>query len=134
MKIESGTEGRRARVEMVPLLDVLLIVLIFFVYLALSLTGQKGVEVSLPGGRGHAVRPAVILTVTSSNQIRFQGRVVTPAEALRRIRGLGGKGSAPPKSVLLRSDRGSRLGLSIELLSRLEQAGVKRVSIEVDGK
>lgn len=132
MKIESGLEGRRARVDMVPLLDVLLIVLIFFLYLALTLTSRQAIEVALPAAQGRPARAAVTLVVTRDGHVLAGGRVASPTDAVGWALEAT-RGAADPH-VLLRCDRASRLGLTVELMSLLHRAGLDAVSIEVDGR
>ena len=39
---------KRARIEMIPLIDVVFLLLIFFIYTMLSMTIHKGIPVLLP--------------------------------------------------------------------------------------
>jgi biopolymer transport protein ExbD len=134
MKIQSGFEEKRARVEIIALLDVLLIVLIFFVYLALTMTSQRTVDVSLPDGTGHRTASALTIVVTKDNVVMMNGQPTTPGEAALNAAGQIRAQTGSTDLVVLRSDRASRLGLTFELLSLLKREGVGNVSIEVDGK
>lgn len=132
MKIESGLEGRRARVEMVPLLDVLLIVLIFFLYLSLTLTSRQAIDLSLPSAKGRAVQPTVTVVITRDDGVVVDGEPASPAQVVQRV--LRATRAVSHPLVLLRSDRDSKLGVTIELVSLLRRAGVEGVSVEVDGR
>lgn len=134
MRIRSGLEGKRARIEIIPLLDVLLIVLIFLLYLALTSNYEQGVRVSLPEGSGHHVRASVTVVVTRDNHIVIGGKVVNIDAAVKQIEESITAQRRAQTPVVLRSDRASRLGLSVELLSRLRQAGFRNVSVEVEGR
>lgn len=131
MKIESGLDGRRPRVEMVPLLDVLLIVLIFFLYLSLTFTSRRAVDVNLPSARGAPAAPAATVVVTKEGHVMVDGKSVTPSAAVELVL-RDTRGDEHPH-ILLRSDRSSQLGVTIDLMSRLHRAGIEEVSIEVDG-
>ena len=51
MRLTSGYEERKARIEMLPLIDIVFLLLVFFIYAMLSMTIHRGLEVELlPGG------------------------------------------------------------------------------------
>ncbi|HUX12986.1 MAG TPA: biopolymer transporter ExbD [Spirochaetia bacterium] len=131
MKVNSGFDENRARIELIPLLDVLLIVLIFFVYLAVSMTAQKSIGLNLPSGKGETTGRAVTVTIDRTNRIFVNG-LASPADSVvqRVFAAARAFGDGPP-DVVLRSDRDSSLGTSVELLSRLRDAGIPQVSVEV---
>jgi len=133
MRIPAGTEERRARVEIIPLLDVLLIVLIFFVYLALTMTSQRSIGISLPSGKGTAVTAALTISIDSADAISVDGKVMGMQGAVDAAVA-SNRSNAGIHQIVLRSDSESSLGVSIELLSRLKEAGINRVSIEVNGR
>jgi len=133
MRIPTGAEERRARVEIIPLLDVLLIVLIFFVYLALTMTSQRSIGLNLPPGKGTAVSAALTISIDRSNTISVDGKMMGMQSAVAAAIA-STRASTGPHQIVLRSDSASSLGISIELLSRLREAGINRVSIEVNGK
>ncbi len=133
MKVELETGERRARVEIIPLLDVLLIVLIFFVYLAASMTAQQAIGVQLPAGKGQPADRAVTVTIDRDNNLTVGGEKVT-GDAVARILAAAKSAGIDPPRVVLRSDRRSSLGTSIELLAKLREAGVTEVSIEMEGR
>jgi len=134
VKIPSGLEAKRARVEIVPLLDVLLIVLIFLLYLSLTSTHDRSIEVALSPGRGRLVSPAVTVVVTQEDRMLVEGHEVDPAQAVERVTALLRERGTPNGQILLRSDRSSQLGLTVALLTHLEAAGLDNVSVEVDGR
>jgi len=50
MRLTTGYENRKARIELINLIDIAFIILIAFVYGAISLTMSKGLKVTLPVG------------------------------------------------------------------------------------
>ncbi|MCA1809797.1 MAG: ExbD/TolR family protein, partial [Kiritimatiellia bacterium] len=48
MKLSTGYETRKARVEMLPLIDVVFLLLVFFIYAMLSMVLHRGIKVALP--------------------------------------------------------------------------------------
>jgi biopolymer transport protein ExbD len=52
MRLASGYEERKARIEMVPLIDCMFLLLVFFMYAMVSMTVHRGIRVNLPKGAG----------------------------------------------------------------------------------
>ncbi len=76
MIIHSGFEDRKARIEIVALIDVVFVLLVFFIYAMLSLTVLRGVEVNLPGTEGALRDSSIIITLDRDNNLIFNDRIV----------------------------------------------------------
>jgi biopolymer transport protein ExbD len=131
MRLDTGYEERRARIELIPLMDVLFFLLVFLIYCMLSMTTHRGVRVDLPraGGQTEAGKRMVV-TVLASDQLQLDGRpmaaddlVVAVAEQWRMAR----------TPVLISADRTAHIGAGIELLAKLKRAGVEAVAFQVAG-
>jgi len=130
MIIRSGFEDRKARIEIVALIDVVFLLLVFFIYAMLSLTVLRGVEVSLPRTEGALQDSSIIITLDKDNNFIFNDRIVEQNEAVNRILAAAAEKKLP---VLIRGDREAHLGLAIELLERLRDGGLSSVSFQVKG-
>lgn len=129
MQLETGYEHRHARIEIIPLIDVVFLLLVFFIYGMLSMTVFRGVRLRLPGGHGSVeARTPVVITISADNRLRMDGGTVTLGAAVGKAREQIPHGSVP---VLVRGDRRADLGIAVELLSALGTAGVQAVSFEV---
>ncbi len=82
MRLRSGYERRRARVEMIPLIDIVFLLLVFFIYAMLSMVVHRGVKVTLPAPRTAQIdrRDYVGITIDADNSIYFDEQKVTAAE------------------------------------------------------
>ena len=129
MKLATGYEDRKARIEMVPLLDVIFLLLSSFVYATFSLTVYKGLEVDLPRGRG-GVEDArsVVITIRGDNTIWLNDRQVPMAGAVAGAVAQARGGKTP---VVVSGDRSAGLGVAVELLSELRKADVEAVHFRV---
>jgi biopolymer transport protein ExbD len=132
MRLQTGYEERRARVEMTPLMDVVFLLLVFFIYAMFSMSTHRGVRVSLP--RGPASReagPVLTITIRADDTLQIEGREGAAAavlsEAVERHRRDGWP-------VLISADRRARLGTGIELLARLKDAGVDAVAFQLEAE
>ncbi|NQU40082.1 MAG: biopolymer transporter ExbD [Lentisphaerae bacterium] len=129
MHLATGYENRRARIEIVPLIDVVFLLLVFFIYAMLSMTVYRGLRVTLPGGVGQTEKlESLVIAISADNTLWMDEMPVSVDEAIDRARAHSLISTAP---VLISGDRRAELGRSIELLSALRQAGVESVSFQV---
>ncbi|MBR4170822.1 MAG: biopolymer transporter ExbD [Kiritimatiellae bacterium] len=132
MKLRSGYEDRKARVELVSLMDVMFLILVFFIYSIFSMTVHRGVRVNLPNAKGGKMTGEVSLITLEKDGLFSLDRQKMPSEEIIRIASARWREEARP--VLISGDRDAPLGAGIELLGRLEKAGVEKVSFQVSGK
>lgn len=128
-----GRRRRRgARLEMTSLMDVMFLVLVFFIYCIFDMTVHRGLKVDLPSATG-AAEPGerIVLTILPDDTVQFNGIALTREEALARIETLQRQGADLP--VLIAGDRQASLGVGIELLAALKAAGVERATFQVSG-
>jgi len=130
MPLSTGYENRRARIEIVPLIDVVFLLLVFFIYAMLSMTVYRGLRVTLPraGGAVEEAGPLVI-TIAADDGLWLDDRPVSVEEAVARAVAHTADGAGP---VLINGDREAGLGTAVELLARLQKADVQSVSFRVE--
>lgn len=137
MRLRSGYENRKARFELLPLMDVMFLLLVFFIYAMLSMVLHRGIDVALPGAASAVLdkRAYVAVTITADNRVLVDGGEASPDAAIRRAVDLANSGAgAVPKAVFIEGDRKADLGLAIRILDGLRQRGVKEVSFSCSEK
>ena len=114
-------------------MDVMFLVLVFFVYSVFEMSVHRGMKVELPAASGAAVPgERIVLTIAADDSLLFNGAPVSRADAVDRVRRLVAAHVALP--VLVSGDRRSSLGSGLELLSELKAAGVEKVDFQVSGE
>lgn len=128
-----GRRRRRcARLEMTSLMDVMFLVLVFFIYCIFDMSVHKGLKVDLPSAAGAVERgERIVVTIASDDSMQFNGMPMTKDEIVGRFKEL--KGVKMDFPVLISGDRNSSLGTGIGLLSELKSAGFEKVTFQVDG-
>ncbi|MBN2321054.1 MAG: biopolymer transporter ExbD [Acidobacteria bacterium] len=128
--ISSGYEQRKARIEMLPLIDVVFLLLVFFIYAMLSMVVHRGLRVELPSAATAEVDryEYVGITITKDNTLfvgeeRVELNVLVDA-VKQRMKG------AWDLPVFINGDRRSDLGMAVRILDLLKSAGIREVSIE----
>jgi len=129
MRLNSGYENRKARLDMISLMDIMLLVLIFFVYSTFSMSVHRALKVSLPSAKGAAERgETIMITVTADDALYLNKVPMTLDELVPATLALWEQQNHP---VLISADRNASLGPAIELLGKLKDSGVERVAFQV---
>ncbi|UYY57663.1 protein TolR [Sphingomonas sp. S2-65] len=136
MHLPSGkSRGRRqpmAEINVTPLVDVMLVLLIIFMVTAPLLTA--GVPVDLPDSRAKALdqeQQPTQISIDAQGQIFVDDQPVTDAAlpaALETIAARTDDGGKPPQ-VFLRADKGLGYGKVMRVMGELNRVGLNRVSL-----
>ena len=131
MRLSSGYEAKKARVEMLPLIDVVFLLLVFFIYAMVSMVLHRGIEVALPRAGTAALErdDYISITLDADNQLFLDTEPVAAEDIAALVAARRGD---PGKPVFIEGDRGADFGIAIELLDDLKQAGVEEVSFSCD--
>ena len=126
---------RKARVEIIPLIDVIFFLLATFVLFTLSLNKIKDLDVTLPAGgiSSETGSGTLYLQTTEAGSYFWKigdqsvPELITSAELLPRLANYA-KQDHP--RVLVRGDSSARFGAAIFALDEVRKAGIKEVSLE----
>lgn len=123
--------GRRRSPELdiTPLIDVMFILIFFFVVTAAFVQGS--VDVYLPRGMPPSLsdREPIVLTVTRDSEILWAGERMSRENLAPRV----AVAVAENTSILIAGDRDARYGDVAELLELLRRQGVESVGLAFDG-
>lgn len=133
MRIDTGFENRRARIEFLPMIDVVFLLLVFFIYAMMSMVVHRGMRVDLPTATTARPdsRPFLNITITRENVILLEGEPVRLLDLAGRV--LHKAGEPGELVVFVRGDVRSQLGVALGVLDRLRAAGIREVSFETRG-
>src|SRR5439155_18866204 len=88
MRVTSPIPKKRARIEIIPLIDIMFFLLASFMMASLSQTHMKGIKVNLPS-QGAPQTPQqkdyVAIRVSTGNAIFFDGQFVQDDQVLPRL-------------------------------------------------
>jgi len=129
----SGPGGaKKARIEIIPLIDVIFFLLATFVLFTIALNKSNGLPVKLPQTlTGEARDPAgsVTLTVTQEGTIAWDKEPVTLDEFIIRIKTFYQQNPINPK-VLINGDENASFSQAIYVFDEVRKAGITKVYIE----
>jgi biopolymer transport protein ExbD len=119
-----------ARLEMTSLMDVMFLVLVFFIYCIFDMAVHKGLKVDLPDASGADEKgERIVVTILADDSMQLNGMPLSRDEIISRVKELNSVKMNLP--VLISGDRKSSLGTGIELLSALKSVGVEKASFQV---
>jgi biopolymer transport protein TolR len=128
-----GRGSRRAamsEINVTPLVDVMLVLLIIFMVTAPLL--KAGVPVQLPESRAQALAEdnrQVNLTLTRDGEIELDGQPVPTGALPGRLAALPPGPDGKPPLVTLRADRALDYGRVMAVMGELNRAGFKSISL-----
>ena len=122
------------RVEMLPLIDIVFLLLVVFIYTMLSMAVHKGMPVALP--TGEQVSPpkpsTVTVTITADGAVYVDQKAAS-LEALPDI--LRGKTRGDKETdVLLFADRSLAYDRLFKVMDRIRQSGLYRISLQAESE
>jgi len=129
-----GQPMRRARIEMIPLIDVVFLLLIFFIYTMLSMTIHKGIPILLPKAKMGLIdrEEYLSISITRNHRIFLDEREI-PMEELRQ-RLMEKSKDKPHVRVFIRGDRRIPYEWVVRVLDTVRASGLSKASLETHGK
>lgn len=126
-RTEDTHEGIVAEINITPLTDVFLVLLIIFMVTS-SVISQQGKQVSLPEGQVSETTPeGVTVTIGKDNQIQVNDRTVSAEQLPGALK--EAIEASRDKTVVLRGDREVILGQAVYVLDQAQLAGATGFAI-----
>ena len=131
MKLSKSRFQQPARMELLPLIDVIFLLLIFFIFVMLKMTVQSSIPVELPQLVESTEQTEEFLTISinAGNQIFINEQSCTLQQIVIKASQLQKKQQQP---ILIRGDRQADLGIALTILDKLRQAGFKQVAFATE--
>ncbi len=125
---------KKARIEIIPMIDTIFFLLVFFMISTLSMTQFKGMQVNLPKAASGQQAPAESAAVTIDKDGRlFLNQQVTDEAALgEALRQQLVKN--PEMLVVINADDGVRHGQVVEVMDIARGVNVAKIAIAVKPK
>ena len=121
---------KRLHIEIIPMIDVMMFLLVFFVLISLNVIPALGIKTQLPGA-AHAqqLKPQNKAEITLGLQDRLQldGQDLNQADLIARLKGL----EKPDEKmvIILNSDAGVEVARLVSVMDVLKGSGFSSVSI-----
>jgi biopolymer transport protein ExbD len=131
MRIPSPTQRKRARIEIIPLIDVVFFLLATFVMVSLSMVKNLAIPVNLPTVATAASmdrKDQVTITIDERGQIFFNKEAVTLDEMRTQLSAW--KKSNPDMKVFINGDEKALFGIAISVLDEVRKLDITKVAVQ----
>jgi biopolymer transport protein ExbD len=133
MRLASPVPHKRARIEIIPLIDIMFFLLASFMMVSLSQTHMKGIRVNLPAAyqmqQQQPVKDFVSIKVREGDVVFFDDKYVPAEEVLPRLFGL--HQSNPNIKISISADPLARHGEVITVLDQVRRVGITKVAYQI---
>ena len=124
-----GQSGRRllAEINVIPLVDVVLVLLIIFMITAPLL--YRGIDIKLPQAATNTIKPEErrVLSIEPGGAIYLDKEQVTVERLSELLPSL--KKENPDVSIYLRADRAVNYGLVVSVMDLIKRSGIDKLGI-----
>jgi len=131
MKVNPQT-AKKTRIELIPLVDMMILLLAFFIYAMLSMAIHRGLPVLLPSSSTAQLDQRLVLSIT----LQKDGRIYVDKEevSLQNLREfLKGKSAQTEETgAFLFADREVTYQKLFLVLDEIRMAGISRVSLQAE--
>lgn len=128
-----------ARIEIIPLIDIIFFLLATFIMVSLSMSKNQGVQVALPGattaqslGEQSELDKAVTISVNDKGEIFFNKDKISLAQLPMKLQTY--KVVSKDPKVIINSDGNADFKFVVGVLDEVRKIGIAKVGINTDKK
>ncbi len=129
MKVRARRQPEEAEIIIIPMIDTMMFLLMFFIVASLALAVQNGLPVNLPKastGEKHSAQN-VTLTVGPTGDLHVNTRPTAISDETAQLQALN---ISPGTLVIINADADVRHGVVTTVMDNARKAGVERFAIE----
>lgn len=135
MKLKARQQvSQMPEVNLVPMMDVIMTILTFFIIVSMTLTSFQAVDVPLPSSeKGISKEPPVeplVIGMNKQGQVLVNNQPATETQLAQQVVSFLEKN--PKSSVVLKADKDVQYEKVVQVLGTLRDVGGDRVSLAVD--
>ena len=138
MKLRRRFKRKAARIEMVPLIDIVFLLLVFFIYAMLSMAVHRGMKVELPESANSVSSEEVPLSVSvqviNGTSVIYLNQEQVSLDDLENQLKIESADMKQDKEVLLFADKSVSYQQLYTVLDRINGAGITAISLQAEQK
>jgi biopolymer transport protein ExbD len=121
-------EQSHARLEIVPMIDIMMFLLVFFVMIALRMIPDAGVSLQLPGATTAQEMPStqVVIAIDAQDQVHVQDQVYS-LDALQTY--LAGVKAQNQTNVVVAADKTINFQQVMDVMDAVRRAGITDIGL-----
>jgi biopolymer transport protein ExbD len=134
MKVRAARIVSQPKLMIIPMIDIIFFLLVFFMVSALQMVYQKTLPVSLPASAAaqHDMTEPLTVTVFKDGRIGLYDQLVAEDDLAAQVRKI--LEARPGLGVIIRADQKAEHGYLIRVMDQLKAAGVHKMAIAAEEK
>lgn len=134
MQIRSLRTTNKPKLMIIPMIDIIFFLLVFFMMSMLSMVVQKSVPVNLPAAQTAKVdlQRKVPITVTADGNVFVDQKPMGLEQMISYLKAEQAKGTE--LTILLRADTSAQYGKFVQVLDTLKQNKITKIAIATESK
>lgn len=125
---------KKARIEIIPMIDVMMFLLVFFVLISLNVIPALGIKTTLPGSAQPEklqVRKHAVVTIASNGQVQLDGTDYSLAGMSSALKQLKDSGDV---DVVINSDKDVSVQQLVDVMDGIKASGITAIAISAKKK
>ncbi|MBE7567242.1 MULTISPECIES: ExbD/TolR family protein [Acidithiobacillus] len=121
-------EMKKGRVEIIPMIDIMLFLLIFFIMITVHMIPSQGLPAHLPGSSSaqELPKPKVVLTLHADGSLEIKDKTITLQDLETQLR----QGGNPSETqVTIAADKGADIQALVKVMDACRHAGVTAIGL-----
>jgi biopolymer transport protein ExbD len=134
MKLQRSSIKRKARIEIIPLIDIIFFLLATFVMVSMSMVKNQGVSVRLPKASTGVTQEratSATITIKENGDLFLNKDKVVPRDLQQRLLDL--KAANPDQKVFINGDELAYFGDIVTVLDNIRKVGIEKIAIQTKG-
>jgi len=125
------TQRKKARIEIIPMIDVMMFLLVFFVLISVNVIPALGIKTQQPNSSQvqqlSTKDVQVVVTLGKENVIQVDGRDVDLKDLSAAVKKKAG--SADQIAVIVNSDKGAEVQTLVDVMDEIKRSGLGKISL-----
>ena len=125
------TQRKKARIEIIPMIDVMMFLLVFFVLISVNVIPALGIKTQQPSSsQAQPLKTKdvqVVVTLGKDDVIQVDGANVELTDLASAVRRKAG--TADQIAVIVNSDKGAEVQTLINVMDEIKKSGLGKVSL-----
>ena len=125
MRVRARRQPEEAEIIIIPMIDTMMFLLMFFIVASLALAVQNGLPVNLPKastGQKHSAQN-VTITISAAGDLHLNTRPIALQDETADLKALGVSAGT---LVVINADKNSRQGVTVSVMDQAGKAGIER--------
>jgi biopolymer transport protein ExbD len=125
------TQRKKARIEIIPMIDVMMFLLVFFVLISVNVIPSLGIKTQQPiSSQVQQLKTPdvqVVVTLGKENVIQVDGKDVALENLTTAVKNKAGQ--ADQIAVIVNSDKGAEVQTLVDVMDEIKKSGIGKVSL-----